>query len=216
MALVKNTYKEIRSKMKPGDILAFGGKGEFSNIIKWATRAPVSHVGIVLQTHDTVDDETDYLNLIIESTSLNGFSGVIMRRLSQAIEFYEGEVWWLPLSEETRSKLDVKAFFDFLRKQEGKPYDMPQAVKSALDAMDKIPLLGTTTYNREDISKFFCSELAAKGLEEGGAIKNVNASEVTPIDLCMFNIYGPDYHQLKGEPNQIKGYNSTDPTGWGE
>lgn len=100
--------------------------------------------------------------------------------------------------------------------QDHKKYDTPQAVKSALDAFDTVPLLGKTTYNVEDFSKFFCSELAAAALEIGGVIARINASEVTPIDLCMFSIFGRDYYQIKGiKKKEIKGFNTIDPNGFG-
>ena len=87
MPLLQRKYAEIRDKVRAGDIIAFGGKGNFSEIIKWATRASVSHVCIVLQSElrGAEDLGTDgYFNQIIESTSLNGFSGVTISRLSDS------------------------------------------------------------------------------------------------------------------------------------
>lgn len=211
-------YADIRDNMQPGDIIAFSGKGHFSEIIKWATRSTVSHVGIILQSKLLIGDtpQKGFFNQIIESTSLNGFSGVAISRLSDRLDTYDGEIWWLPLKKEVRAKMDFQKFYSFLLHQERKEYDMPQAVKSALDATDKIPLLGKTTYNVEDFSRFFCSELAAAGLEAGGAIKKLNASEVTPVDLCMFSVYDTSYYQIKGKKKIIKGHNSLNPEGWGE
>lgn len=204
--------------MQPGDIIAFGGKGNFSDIIKWATRSTVSHVGIILQSKLIIDDEPQAgkFNQIIESTSLNGFSGVSISRLSDRLDTYTGEIWWLPLGNKARETLDFKAFYDFLLHQNRKEYDAPQAIKSALDALDNIPLIGKATYNSEDFSRFFCSELAAAGLEAGGVIGSINASEVTPIDLCKFNIFASEYYQLKGGKKAIGGFNCLDPEGWGE
>jgi hypothetical protein len=218
MGRKKVEYKAIRSQMKPGDVIAFAGKGNFSEIIKWATRGQVSHVGTILQSKLLIEGEpqTGMFNQIIESTSLNGFSGVTISRLSDRLDTYEGEIWWLPLSETVRKKLRFKDFFNFLLHQVRKPYDMPQAVKSAIDALEKTPLLGSAAYNIEDFSKFFCSELVAAGLEAGGAIPRVNASEVTPIDLCMFSLYQKDYYQLKGPDKDIRGFNTLSPEGWGE
>ena len=213
--LIRTDYPSIRKAMRPGDVIAFGGKGHFSEVIKWATRAATSHVGIVLQSkiiHDgSVQD--GFLNQIIESTSLNGFSGVAINRVSDRLSAYDGEVWWLPLSDEVRAKMDHKKFYNFLLHQEGKPYDTPQAVYAGLDALDRTAGL---THNQEDFGKFFCSELAAAGLEEAGAIPHVNASEITPIDLCMFRIYRQDYYQIKGPEKPIRGFNTLDPAGWGE
>ncbi|UJS25282.1 hypothetical protein [Thiothrix winogradskyi] len=211
-------YEDVRNKMKPGDIIAFSGKGNISDIIKWATRSSVSHVAVILHSQVLIngEPERDYINEVIESTSLNGFSGVIRSRLSDRLRKYEGEVWWLPLRDAVREKMDLGLFCRFLLDQEGKEYDMPQAVKSSLDALDMLRLAGSVTYNIEDFAKFFCSELAAAGLEASGAIRSVNSSEVTPVDLCMFSIYQNNYYQIKGDEKDIKGYNSLSPEGWGE
>ena len=56
----------------------------FSQIIKWATRSSISHVGVVLQSKLLIDGQPQqgFFNQIIESTSNNGFSGVAISRLS--------------------------------------------------------------------------------------------------------------------------------------
>ncbi|MFA5203188.1 MAG: hypothetical protein WC708_02190 [Lentisphaeria bacterium] len=218
MKLSKAIYQNVRDQMQPGDVIAFSGKGQFSEVIKWATRSGVSHVGVILQSQLLIEDKPQegFFNQIIESTSLNGFSGISISRLSDRLATYDGEIWWLPLSEVCRSRLNFKKFYDFLLHQEHKPYDTPQAVRSALDALDAVPLLGKLTYNVEDFSAFFCSELVAAALEAGGVVKSINASEVTPIDLCMFNLYKDKYYQLKGKNKPIKGFNTTDPEGFGE
>jgi len=210
------TYEEAREKMQPGDVIAFSGKGNVSEVIKLFTKSEVSHVGVVYKTKQVNDvDPNRYMNTLMESTSLDGFSGVIMTRLSDRVRDYDGNLWWLPLSQASRSKLDLSKFFDCLVKQEGKAYDTKQAIKSALDALDGAPFLRGTTYNKEDFSKFFCSELVTAALEDAGVINNVNSSEVTPIDLCNFNIYDDNYYQLKGVDTLIKGFNSVKPNGWG-
>ena len=76
-------------------------------------------------------------------------------------------------------------------------------------------VIGGITHNIEDFSSFFCSELVAGALEKGGIIKKINASEVTPIDLCMFNLYRRSYFQIKGPKKIIHGYNALDPEGFG-
>jgi hypothetical protein len=218
MAVKPILYEEARKQMKAGDVIAFSGKGDFSEIIKWATRSNVSHVGVILQSRLLIDDQAQegMFNQIIESTTLNGFSGVTISRLSDRLDTYDGEIWWLPLRKNMHEKMNKKKFYDFLIHQERKEYDMPQAIKSALDALDRVPVVGRATHNREDFSRFFCSELVAAALEVAGTIKSINASEVTPIDLCSFALYEDDYYQLKGDRKEIRGYNTTDPTGWGE
>ena len=219
MPVRKMTYAQARPKMKPGDVIAFGGKAHFSEIIKFSTRSSVSHVGAILQTK-VVDDETGrFFNQIIESTSLHGFNGVHVSRFSDRLDNYDGEVWWLPLRKSLREEsFDQTAFYNFLFNQarERKPYDTPQAIKSALDALDQLPFgLHGPGYNSEDFSKFFCSELVAAGLEVAGTVGSLNASEVTPIDLCRWNIYENTYYRLKGDAGKkISRYNTLDPKQW--
>ncbi|GAB6907936.1 conserved hypothetical protein [Desulfosarcina cetonica] len=219
MGVIQMTYEKARSKMQAGDVIAFGGKGEFSEIIKFATFSDVSHVGVILQTKVTDDDTDKFFNQIIESTSLHGFNGVHVSRFSDRLDTYEGELWWLPLSEEIRTRrFNQKTFYDFLFNQakSRKKYDTPQAIKSALDALDTLPFgAHGPGYNREDFSKFFCSELVAAGLEKSGAVGTVNASEVTPIDLCRWKIYKDSYYQLKGDSEKkISRYNTANPSDW--
>jgi hypothetical protein len=155
---------------------------------------------------------------IVESTSLNGFEGVSISQVSRRIPSYEGEVWWLPLGGAARQAVDESQgkFEKYLLGQVGKPYDFKQAVGAGTDILDGLGI----GHNREDFSKFLCSELAAAALEQVQAFgKNVeiNCSEVTPIDLCMFNIYDTAVRQLQGNPGvRIRAFNSMTVTnGWG-
>ncbi|NQU05071.1 MAG: hypothetical protein HQ568_03190 [Calditrichaeota bacterium] len=219
MSVEKISYKKARLKMQPGDVIAFGGKSHFSEIIKLATISDVSHIGVILQTKVVDDTEDRFFNQIIESTSLHGFNGVTISRFSDRLDNYDGELWWLPLREKIRKEsFDQKAFYDFLFQQakERKPYDFPQAIKSAIDALDNLPFgLHGPGYNSEDFSKFFCSELVAAGLEQAKAVGSVNASEVTPIDLCRWNIYEEKYYQLNGDASKrISRFNTLSPSDW--
>jgi len=186
-------YEMVRENMKPGDVMAFGGKGFISSAIKVITESPVSHVGIILQSNvPTIEGK--FINQIIESTSIgDGFAGVQINRMSLHAKKYDGDIWWLPLSEEARSKLDQGLFFSFLLDQVGKKYDAPQAIGSAIDFLPD---------QREDLDKLFCSELNTAALEKAGVLKDINASEQTPADVCQFDIYS-EICQLKGEPKEI-------------
>ncbi|WP_320171227.1 hypothetical protein [Maridesulfovibrio sp.] len=220
MAMKTAKYEHVRGQMKPGDVIAFGGKGHFSEIIKMATLSSVSHVATILQTKILEDKGKRYFNQVIESTSLNDFNGVSISRLSDRLTDYEGDVWWLPLRKDLC--MDVEAqekFYDFLfdKAKRRVRYDTPQAIKSALDALDQLPFeTHGPTYNKEDFSKFFCSELVAAGLEIAGVVGSVNASEVTPIDLCRWGIFEEDYYQLKVDKDlkEITRFNTLDPALW--
>jgi len=204
VSMSKESYSpELRDKMQPGDIIAFGGKTQFSQLIKWFTNSQVSHVAILLKTR-RLDAKTDkYYNQIIESTVKEDKSGVIVSKLSRAVQHYSGEMWWLPLSETVREKLDLEKYFDWLEEQEGKKYDMGQLIPCALD------FLGPLTKTQEDYEKLFCSELVVGALKAGGAIpETINSSEVTPKDLMSWEIYANTYVQLKGDPTEISTLNS--------
>lgn len=211
----KMDYQQARHLMQPGDVIAFGGSGLFSKIIKLATYSDVSHVGVILKTQIMGAQSDQFFNQIIESTG----DGVSINRFSQTLAEYKGDVWWLPLSQELRSEqFDVNAFFNFLYRQAAidVSYDLTQALASAVDAFEKMPWANSDIgRNEEDFSKFFCSELVAAALEKAGAIDAINASEVTPIDLCRWNIYQGDYFLLKGdEKKSISRFNSSAPNAW--
>lgn len=210
-------YKEIRNKMQPGDVIAFAGRTFVSKLIQWTTKSKITHVGVILQSKLLIDDQpqSGYFNQVVESAEIDGFAGVSTNRLSKRIEYFNGEIWWLRLKDELRQNLDFKKYYDFLLHQEGKEYDKPQAISSAFDRTDNLNLMGDITFNKEDFSKFFCSELVAAALEAGGIIKNINASEVTPADLVRFNLYESEYYQLKGDVATIGGFNTLSPEKWG-
>lgn len=186
-------YIDVREKMQAGDVIAFGGVGAFSTAIKAVTLCPVSHVGIILKTNVPALDGV-YINQIIESASIKkGKAGVQINRMSLHIESYDGDIWWLPLHSGARARLNEKVFFEFLLNQEGKAYDLPQAIGSAVDIIPD---------NKEDLDKLFCSELVSAGLEKAGVIGSINASEQTPADVVGFGIYGKPV-QIKGNPKEI-------------
>jgi len=209
-------YSDARKLMKPGDVIAFGGSSAFSKIIKLVTFSEVSHVGILLKTQIADENSGLFFNQIIEST---GQKGVSISRFSQQLKDYDGDVWWLPLSEDIRqSDFDINAFFEFLYHQaaNNNGYDLTQALKSAMDTLEKLPWGNNdSVYNAEDFSKFFCSELVAAGLERANAVGTVNASEVTPIDLCRWKIYQGRYYLLKGDADKkISRFNTASPSDW--
>ena len=198
----QETYSNVRHRMQPGDVIAFGGVGMFSAIIKWWTRYPISHVGIVSRVDVHGGPESVR---VMESTSLDGYCGVIETRLSQRIEHYKGEVLWLPLSFYNRMRIRLSMYWDYVYDMEGKPYDLWQAVRSA------------TWDGDENFDRLFCSELVAGALEASGLIDSLNASAVTPRDICMFNIYNPTVYQLVGKPiEKLPGLNSINPEGFGQ
>jgi len=202
--LQQTNYEFIRHLMQPGDDIMFGGVGPVSDLIRIATMSPVTHIGSVYQTWD--DLEGTKRVRVIESTSLDGVSGVVTPFLSDRLKGYKGNIWWCPLSKLVREHFDEDLFFKFMFDQEGKEYDTPQAIKSALDL---VPLLDE---NKEDFDKLFCSELRTAGLEVATkgmieSLKAINASECTPKDCYQQGIHTHTYYQICGDPQRIPGFN---------
>ncbi|MBD3308656.1 hypothetical protein GF339_19765 [candidate division KSB3 bacterium] len=215
MAMKCMPYEDVKSQMQAGDVIAFGGSSHFSGIIKMAIRAEVSHIGVILQAH-VKDQATGELgHTIIDSTSRQG---VLVSSLLDRVNEYDGDVWWLPLRRDLRETLfQAEAFYDFLCQQQGKRYDRHQAAGSAIDYFDRLPFgWRGPGYNPEDFERFFCSELVAAGLKAAGVVPLLlNSSEATPIDICRWKIYEPDYYLLKGKVlKEISGYNTLDPSQW--
>jgi hypothetical protein len=217
MALVQIDYDAVRSRMQPGDVIAYGGYTWVSEIIKWSTRSKVSHLGVILQTRALSEkSETRFFNLVVESTKWNGFVGVGQGRLSDRLNSYHGEVWWLPLKPEVRQSFDEGAFFDFIYGAQYREFDLPQAVQAAIDFAGRHGSdVHDSFHNQQDLSKFYCSELVAAALHSAGVVPPVNTSEVTPIDLCQWSLFQDDYYQLKkykddDQPSEIPRYSSLD------
>jgi len=173
-------YKALRKQIKTGDLIAFEGKGLFSWIIRKWQHYPVSHVGVVLN----IDDMGRIM--VMESTSLDGQKGVQMNRLSKRVNGYKGVVKWRPLDNKSRVNMDIDAFQKYLWEQDGKAYDLKQAIKAALWSY--------TT--RENASEMFCSELVAGAWEAGGVLGDINSSEMMPEDICKLHIYDSTFHRL--------------------
>ena len=204
-------FEEARMRMLPGDVIAFGGSSHFSGIIKMAIRAEVSHIGILLRTDQQPGNPDAVTHYIIDSTSRQG---VAISRLQDRIDDYDGEIWWLPLQRDLRTtRFDAETFVRFLEQQRGKKYDHTQAAGSAIDVFDTMILpfgIRGPGSNEENFDRFFCSELVAAGLKTSGVLpRHVNTSEATPIDICRWHIFAPEYYILKGDVlKEISGYNS--------
>lgn len=204
-----STYEPLRHRIQPGDIIAFSGQGISSEIVKVATRSEVSHVGIILRC----ELRQDLLHpQLMESSPIEGFHGVAIGDLETRIQNHKGNMWWLPLRTERRQQLQLEKFQKFLLAQNHKGYDPIQAINSGLGKLHGLPGIGRFTRSSENLDRLFCSELAAAALKAGGVLPNINASGITPSQLCQLAIYQPEYHLLKSvEEAQIIAYNSMAP-----
>ena len=212
-ALDRREYHEIRNEMRTGDVIAFGGRSVISRMTMRLTKSNVSHAAIVVQTRlrDSRDDNFD--NLIVESTKRGGYYGVIVSPASEVIKRYEGDVWWLPLRRkpESRNNIELTNFLyrDPKDTENRGAFDFLGGAYAIFDQFDRMSnWLKNLTHSPEALNKFFCSELVAHGLERAEILRVENASEVSPIDLCRLHLYKPVYYQLKGETQEIVGFNT--------
>lgn len=189
-------YEAARDRLSTGDIVAFGGKGRVSSLIKWKGGTPYSHLAMVLETH--VEGAGDSV-LIVESTSLIATpdavarevrSGVQMHWLAQRLTMYEGAAWWVPVTAPFPPG-GRDAMIAWARETHARrvPYDLAQALGAGLDFLERlVPGLA----NEPDFSALFCSELVARLLQLGGVLApELNPSELQPWEVVGQPCCGP-------------------------
>lgn len=198
--LVPVSLAQIRTRIQPGDVVAFSGKTRISGFIQLFTGSNVSHVAVVLEAPTVTSS-----GLMIESTSetllprKNEPDGVLISKIDERLAEYKGNIWLLPLSEEIRASSDWTRFREFLEEQRGKKYDRWQMVKLINSPLFRVPLLGRLFRNRENFNRLFCSELVSGALRSARVVRGISPSNTTPRQVARLPIYGSAVYQLKGE-----------------
>ena len=188
MAKPRIYNKQMRAKLKTGDVVLFSGKGGISAGIKWATLSRWSHVGmiVVLPEYDFVTVwESTTLSSIVDLDTKLPHKGVQLVPFSSRIEGYGGEVAVRQLDGVTFDDGDIKNLMLLRRKLAGKEYeqDKIELIKAAYD--------GPLGRNSEDLTSLFCSELVAEAYQRLGLLSEDKPSnEYTPADFS-------DKRQLK-------------------
>jgi len=181
MAKPRIYNKQMRAKLKTGDVVLFSGKGGISAGIKWATLSRWSHVGmiVVLPEYDFVTVwESTTLSSIVDLDTKLPHKGVQLVPFSSRIEGYGGEVAVRQLDGVTFDDGDIKNLMLLRRKLAGKKYeqDKIELIKAAYD--------GPLGRNSEDLTSLFCSELVAEAYQRLGLLSEDKPSnEYTPADF---------------------------------
>ena len=181
MAKPRIYSKQMRAKLKTGDVVLFSGKGGISAGIKWATLSRWSHVGmiVVLPEYDFVTVwESTTLSSIVDLDTKLPHKGVQLVPFSSRIEGYGGEVAVRQLDGVTFDDGDIKNLMLLRRKLAGKEYeqDKIELIKAAYD--------GPLGRNSEDLTSLFCSELVAEAYQRLGLLSEDKPSnEYTPADF---------------------------------
>jgi hypothetical protein len=180
-----STPLDIDQVVRPGDILAYSGRGLISETVRLATNSDVSHIGIVLTAGP--------VSTVIESTSLAGFSGVTIGPLAERCTNYNGEVWFLPLADRSLGLTTTTKLQAWLQAQNHDKYDTWGAIESALQL-----------HHPKHVGQWFCSELAAAALQSIGLLSgSLVPDQVRPCDLVRMPIFSPDYWQIQGEVKSL-------------
>lgn len=219
--LNKAGLADVLESIQPGDVLAFGGIDLRSKAAGFFTRSNVTHVAAAVQRRVACDAPKYELEIIEWVFNKNGYSGVRTVNAQNLIAGFQGKVWWLPLGTRQRNKVreNLDKYNDWMLHQVGRPFDFKKEAEAVLTKFDDTPLADCLFKDEADLGRLFSAELIATGLDLCGAILTANAAEVTPIDLCTFNIFA-DYYVLIHDTDpsvseRINGFNTVNETSWG-
>lgn len=170
-------------RIHDGSVIGFSGKGFVSDGINLATfalpRWGLSHIGIVASYRDK--------KYLFESTTLNGdkpcaildepISGVQAHPLEDILH-RPGKVWHYPLVRSLHPDESRKLTL-LLLSHLGTPYDYKGAARSG----GNLIRIFEGIIRRQDLSRFFCSELVALVLTQLDIASIMNASAQSPNSL---------------------------------
>jgi hypothetical protein len=94
-------YREVRGRLRTGDLLLFRGSHPLSRLIQLATGSRYSHAGL-LTWWSPLDAPTVSRLMVLEATH----PYVTLRPASESVGAYRGTVDWYPLQERFRARLD--------------------------------------------------------------------------------------------------------------
>jgi hypothetical protein len=174
-------YSEIRDELNTGDIVLFSGKGFISGLIKWFTRSPHSHVGMVIRSVE-IDMillwESTTLSKVKDILSHTSKQGVQLVLLSERVNTYKGKIGIRKLEGVDMTGKRIETLTDFRNEMKDCDYEQNklELAKSAYD--------GPFGRNKENLSSVFCSELIAEMYERWELLPEAVASnEYTPADF---------------------------------
>ena len=207
MSVRKDTYANIKGDIKPGDVIAFSGEDLISEVIKLVTGSKeVSHVGVVLPTNLLINGkpQDDCLHLVAEANA----SGVRIVSLCSLQSEYNGKLWWLPLSCESRQRLqpNLKCFYDFLLKSDGSPYDYGSAIMEGLQELigEQNRFLRLVNWFLDRLPGQDNQGNFADLLIEDSELEDIRNSEDIRIKLVDWFIQNPELAKIESEADVKK------------
>jgi hypothetical protein len=151
-----------------GDLLCFRGRGLISQAIRWLTRSPYSHVGIVYLFEERV--------YCLEATG-HGVRLILMSELVHRLRGYHGGIDYFEVLDFGPEQRNKAISFGF--QQLGKQYSHRGILRFLL-----FLLLGNKSRARHR-GQWFCSEIVAEAYRLAGADLSPGSSRYTsPGDLA--------------------------------
>lgn len=185
-------YDKIRDGLQTGDVIAFGGQGIFSKLIRKTLGGDYSHVGMIVRFDDLHDGDRIF---ILEALSQKG---VVLMPFSTKLLTYQGTaaVWYAldpkPLPPETPAHYR-EVIREYLLQQLGKNYDYQDIeyfIKKFLLRLRHLKNIWN------DPSRMICSELVAYALQTVHLCSFANCSEVSPMDIISLDCLAKPGHKI--------------------
>lgn len=184
------SYREIRSDLKTGDLILFSGDSFFSGVIQLATKSRWSHVGIIYR------DESQDIVFLFQSHSLK-FKDVSSGRMKRGVQLNTFSSILSSYHKYDRAKVAVRHLNQPVTKErEQKFLNFRKSVEDRDYESNELEILkaGWDGYfgknKEEDWSGFFCSELVAEAYQAMDILKSNESgswpsNEYTPADFSQ-------------------------------
>lgn len=165
-------YRDVRETIRDGDIVLFRGKSWPSRVIRWITRSPYSHSGIVAWWNGRL--------MVLEAVP----AGVLVSRLSRVVHRYSGNVELWTVDPTCETALCRSTALATAQRLIGKGY-----AKSKLLWIFWRMIRGQRTIDRDpegDPVSFICSEYVSRVWREAGVDLAAHLSDAytKPSDLA--------------------------------
>lgn len=178
----RNKYDDIRSQLKTGDIILFSGTQGFSSVIKFFTRSPWSHIGIVcvLKKWDMVAVWESTTEAQFDMATRRVTTGVQLNPLSTRLRAFKGEMAVRQLQGVELTEEEIKTLIQLRKELKGRAYETNKfsLLQSAYDGVARIGAA------QEDLSSLFCSELVAEAYQRLNLLDvSLPSAEYVPADF---------------------------------
>jgi len=165
------TYSDIRTQIKDGDVLLYEGYTFPSRIIRWATRSRYTHAGVAVWWNDRL--------MVLEAVG----RGVSVTSLSANLHHYRGHVQWFTTREPV-AQAKRREMIQFAQQELGKGYALWKSLVLGVFILFRRGVDKRDRLRREN--KLYCSWYVAQIYNAVGLDlkKGVSDRFMTPEDIA--------------------------------